>query len=111
MSVPSPWVRKVLERLGGRQRSNPIKRSKGLGVELLEGRDLPSTITLTSGVLTYDAGSGINNNFSVTVSGTDFVFNDTAETITTSISGATGSGTNTVTVPFSGVTGLTLNLG
>src|SRR5262249_9589436 len=88
----------------------PKKRRHQLSLDPLETRDLPATITNVSNVLNYNAGAGINNNLSVTVSGTNFVFNDTGETITTSISGATGSGTNTVNVPTASVTGITLNL-
>ena len=69
-----------------------------------------ANITETANVVTYTAGPGINNNVSVTISGSNFVFNDTAEAMFTNISGATGNGTNTVDVPTSGVTGITLNL-
>lgn len=113
MPVRSLWVRKVLEQLSGRKKAPLVKgrRKSGLGLEVLEARDVPATITLNAGVLTYTAGTGVDNNISVTVSGSDFVFADTAETIDTSESGATGSGSNSVTVPTAGVTGITLNLG
>lgn len=84
---------------------------RALRLEVLEDRDVPAVISLASGVLTYDAGSGVDNNISVAISGTDFVFTDTAEVITTGAAGATGSGTNSVSVPTAGVTGLVLNLG
>ena len=45
-------------------------------------------------------GPGINNNVSVSISGNNFVFNDTAEAMYTNIPGATGSGTNTVYIPI-----------
>jgi hypothetical protein len=110
MSFPTQWVSKLLDRLSLRKRADASRDRKRLLVERLEGRDLPATITLASGVLTYAAGAGVNNNLSVTVSGSNFVFNDVAETITTGVSGASGSGTNTVNVPTAGVTGIALNL-
>ncbi|MEI6234807.1 MAG: autotransporter-associated beta strand repeat-containing protein, partial [Planctomycetota bacterium] len=70
------------------------------------GATLAGTTTVT-----YTAGAGINNSLTVSVSGANFVFADSAETITTSITGASGSGTNTVNIPFTGVTALVLNLG
>ncbi|MDY3555463.1 Ig-like domain-containing protein, partial [Gemmata sp. JC717] len=113
MSVRPLWVRKFLKQWSERKRANLSKgqRASGLGVEVLEGRDVPATITLASGVLTYAAGSGVDNNISVTVSGSNFVFTDSAETIDTSVSGASGSGTNSVSIPTASITGLTLNLG
>ena len=62
-------------------------------------------------MITYTAGPGINNNVSVTISGSNFVFNDTAEAPYTSIAGESGSGSYTVDIPTSGVTGITLSLG
>ncbi|HZZ80061.1 MAG TPA: autotransporter-associated beta strand repeat-containing protein, partial [Gemmataceae bacterium] len=107
------WIRKVMRRFGVvRRQANrqERRRSYRLGFEFLESRLAPATLAGTT-TLTYTAGSGINNNLSVTISGSNFVFTDSAETITTSISGATGSGTNTVNVPTASVTGITLNLG
>ncbi|HLX61163.1 MAG TPA: C25 family cysteine peptidase [Planctomycetota bacterium] len=68
-----------------------------------------ATITGTT-TLTYAAGAGVNNNLSVTIVTGNFVFNDTGETITTSITGSSGSGTNTVMVPTTGVTAIILTL-
>ena len=70
-----------------------------------------ANITETSGVVTYAAGPGINNNVSVTISGSYFVFSDPAEAMYTNISGATGSGTTTVDIPTTSVTGISLSLG
>ncbi len=92
------------------QHNSPKRRKRHLHLEQLETREVPATITNVSNVLNYTAGASINNNLSVTISGSNFVFHDTAETITTSISGATGSGTNTVNVPTTSITGITLNL-
>src|SRR5262245_31221674 len=101
----SPRLRTLSNRWSLRKRG--AKRSPGrkasLTVERLELRDLPATLTSAANLLTFDAGAGVNNSLAVTISGTDFVFTDTAETITTAIAGATGSGTNTVTVPVAGV--------
>lgn len=90
--------------------SRAARKSK-LRIESLEHREVPATLDLTSGVLEYVAGSGINNSLAVSISGSDLVFTDSAEVITTSIAGAVGSGTNTVNVPLAGITGLSLGLG
>src|SRR5262245_19140551 len=86
-------------------------RQSALRSETLEPREVPAVLDLTNNVLTFPAHGGVNNNLSVAISGSNFVVTDTAETINTSISGATGSGTNSISVPTSGVTGLVLNLG
>ena len=72
---------------------------------------MPATLTSVAGVLTYAASGGVNNNVSVMISGGDFVLVDSAETITTNLSGETGSGSHAVSVPVGAFTGLTLNLG
>ncbi|MFO0796528.1 MAG: tandem-95 repeat protein [Gemmataceae bacterium] len=101
--MPRRWIRSLFAR--------PAARRAALRVEGLEGRDLPATLDLSGGTLTYAAAAGINNSLSVTVSGSNFVFADGGETITTTLAGATGSGSNTVSVPFASVTALVLNLG
>ena len=75
------------------------------------GKDL-ANITEAANVVTYTAGPGINDNVSVTISGdgTYFIFNDTAEALYTTIAGESGSGTNTVDIPTTGVTGIVLSL-
>ncbi|MBO0698235.1 MAG: hypothetical protein J2P46_07565, partial [Zavarzinella sp.] len=102
------WLRPRLPVLPSRRAAKP--RARSLRIEGLESRVVPANLDLSSGTLAYAAGAGVNNNLSVTISGSNFVFTDTAETITTSIPGATGSGTNTVSVPTDGVTAITLDL-
>ena len=115
MSSNLAWIHRILQRWTRKSTAmmhRPYGRHEARPrVEQLEVREVLSTIGSSSGVLTYTAGAGVNNNISVTISGSNFVFNDTAETITCSISGETGSGTNTVTVPTSGIIGVTLALG
>src|SRR5262245_9971221 len=86
-------------------------RKQALRIESLEPRDVPATLDLSSNVLTFTAGAGIDNSVSVTISGNDFVITETGETIDTTIPGSTGTGTGSVTVPTAGVTGIVLNLG
>jgi len=83
----------------------PRRRSRkpALRIESLEPRDVPAALDLSNSILTLTAGAGINNNVSITISGGNFVFTETAETIDTVIAGATGSGTGNVTVPTAGV--------
>jgi hypothetical protein len=81
-----------------------------LSLERLEDRLAPATLTLTNGVLNYLAGAGINNALAVSQNPNKITFMDSAEVITTAISGSTGSGTNTVTVPAGGVVGIAISL-
>src|SRR5262249_31447384 len=103
------WLRSLASTRFARKNNQDDRRR--LRIDHLESREVPANLDLTGGTLTYTAGAGINNVVSVTISGSNFVIGDTAETITTSISGASGSGTNSVTVPTSGVTALALGLG
>src|SRR5262249_30639195 len=80
-------------------------------LELLEDRAVPATIASAANVLTYAASVGVNNNLTVSISGSNLVFNDTAETITTGVAGATGSGTSTVTIPSAAASCINLLLG
>ena len=112
MSNKLSWVRSFLNHWTRKSDANIRRRDTRLWVEPLEVREVLSTITMGSGILTYTAGTGINNNISVSIVGSNFQFNDTAETITCSISGASGSGSNTVDVPTAdGSVGVTLALG
>src|SRR5262245_4879019 len=83
-------------------------------LEALEERWVPATLQVVDGLLTYTAATGVANNLSVSLSGTSYTFRDTAETISVvGIPGATGSGTNTVTLPGAQVpsAGMLLDLG
>jgi Ca2+-binding RTX toxin-like protein len=85
-----------------------------LAIEALEGRCVLSTLQVVDDLLTYTAGAAVANNLSVSLSGGVYTFRDTAETISVlGIPGATGSGTNTVTVPATGdgLIGISINLG
>ena len=86
-------------------------RKPTLRIESLEPREVPASLDLSNNVLTFTATAGIDNNVSVTIAGGNFVFTDSAETVTTTIDGATGSGTNTVNVPMGTVTGIVFDLG
>lgn len=90
------------------------KARPSLAVEALEDRRVPATLQLLNGVMTYTAGAAVANNLSVALNGATYTFQDTAETITVlGVPGATGSGTNTVSIPAAQVqaAGLRLNLG
>jgi len=107
-------LRRLCASLNSGRRPKASKKSRPLGVEYLEDRWVLSTLQLSGGVLTYTAGAGIANKLTVSISGATYTFTDTAEPITvTGISGATGSGTNTVTIPASQVqpAGMLLDLG
>jgi trimeric autotransporter adhesin len=92
-------------------RTAPSRRFVGLALERMEARVAPASLTSASGALVYAASSGVNNNVSVSISGGDFVLVDSAETITTTLSGENGSGSHSVSIPVGTFTGLTLNLG
>jgi Ca2+-binding RTX toxin-like protein len=110
---------KTLRRLfaspkSARRTQRPAK-SRPLAVEYLEDRLVPTaTLQIINGVLTYTAGAGIANNLTVSLSGTNYKFVETAETIrVTGITGASGSGTNTVLIPANQVqpAGILIGLG
>jgi Ca2+-binding RTX toxin-like protein len=120
MATEKCFMRHFLARLFG-PRANTNRQSRRtkpsrpqLGVEALEGRWVPATLQIVNGLLTYTAGAGVANNVTVSLSGTTYTFRDTAETISVlGIPGATGSGTNTVTLPAAAVqpAGMSINLG
>ncbi|MEO2017324.1 MAG: VCBS domain-containing protein [Fuerstiella sp.] len=66
-----------------------------------------NSVTLSSGNLVIsNFGTALNNNFTLSFDGTAITINDTVEALdVTGVPGATGSGTNTVTVPVSSITG------
>src|SRR5262245_61229537 len=103
-----------LARLVG-PRANTKRRGRPhLQVEALEGRWVPSTLQVVDGLLTYTAGPGVANRLTVSLSGSTYTFKDTAETISVlGIPGATGSGTNSVSLPSAAVppAGMLVNLG
>src|SRR5262249_48905713 len=71
-------------------------------------------LQITGGVLTYTAANGIANRLEMSAVSGSYTFRDTAEKITVvGVAGATGSGTNTVTLPASAVpaNGIAINLG
>jgi hypothetical protein len=74
-----------------------------------------ATLDVTGGSLTYTAGANVNNNLTISVSGSNYVFNDTAETIDLTpgaqVAECNGGGTNVITCPVAGVTqSFTVNL-
>jgi hypothetical protein len=72
-------------------------------------------LDISNGVLTYVAGAGVANLLTLSISGANYVLNDTAETITLGsgaiAAGFTGNGTNTVSGPNAAVSSLDLRLG
>src|SRR5438309_1907834 len=84
-----------------KRRGRPTKKARPqLAVEALEDRWVLSTLQVANGLLTYTAGAGVANRLSVSLSGPTYTIKDAAETISVmGIPGATGSGTNTVTLP------------
>jgi hypothetical protein len=86
---------------------------RGLLIEGLEERTLLSTLTLSGGMLTYQALLGETNNlaFSSGPPG-EYTLHESAANINIvgAIPGATGSGTHDVAVPVAGVTAVTINV-
>src|SRR5579862_2697335 len=92
-----------------------FKGTTFLLLERLEDRIVPSALDITGGSLTYTASANTNNNLTITSSGGDYTFQDTAETI--SLSGGavaakwTSNSANSVSGPISSVTtDFTVNL-
>ena len=112
----SRWLRRFFTRktasVGrdlGAKRPGAARRT--LQLEALEDRTLlaaGAVLDITGGALTYTAGAGISNNLTVSVSGSNYVFNDTGEAITLTANavtaGWTGSTSNTVSISTNGVT-------
>ncbi len=70
-----------------------------------------NTVTLSSGNLVIgNSGTAVNNNFTLSFDGTYITINDTVDTLdVTGVAGASGSGTNTVTIPLSSITQISVN--
>ena len=118
MSSKLSWIRNILKRWTRESTAKTTRRpfrhrEARPRVEPLEIRELLSTLATASNVLIYTASSSSSSNVDVQTSGTNFIVSDSAETITCSIPGETGSGTNSVTVPIANVasSGVVLNLG
>src|SRR5262245_18687709 len=62
----------------------PRRAGPGPHLERLEDRVNPATLTINNnfGTLTYQAGAGVNNDFSLTGDATTYAFQDVAEPIT-----------------------------
>src|SRR5262249_21304513 len=92
-----------------RKRSRRPERSLKLSLEQLEDRVTPAATLTISGTDLLYTGSSVNNNLSISVAGGTYTFNDTAEVINVVGSGATGSGSNTVTIADSFVSSIAVN--
>src|SRR5262245_54659305 len=101
------WLKSLREQLGFvRKPAKAVKpASRRLGVESLEDRTTPATLTLEAGgILTYAAGLGETNNLTVSVSGSTYTFTDASGI---SING----GSNTATFNAATVNGVAIDLG
>lgn len=95
-----------------RRGRRPMKTRSHLAVEALEDRWVPATLQIVNHVLTYSAGNGVANTLTVSYGSGAYTLRDTAETISVlGIPGATGGGTNTVTVPSNALVSILLDLG
>jgi hypothetical protein len=98
---------------GTSTRSKRLSRLTPQQIELLEERILlvgPTTLAISGSDLLFTDGTPNAANDILIVSDTtinQYVITDNNNTINTSIAGASGSGTNTVTVPFSSVVATT----
>jgi hypothetical protein len=101
-------IQKQLHRLWRkpRQQTLPRRQALRLALECLEDRTVPSTLNIVNGQLNYFAKTNVSDNLTISLSGSTYTFNDTADTITlgSGTAGFTGSGTNTVTGPASSFT-------
>lgn len=90
-----------------RLRRHELRRSLALTIEPLEIRLVPTTISLDGADLTIDSTGSVNNFVQVRFDNTNdqFVVEDPNETLNVNgtISGATGSGTNSVVIPRTSV--------
>src|SRR5258708_4128879 len=104
-----------LARCGKRGTGVPMISRYFSAPEPLEARIAPATLDLSNGYLTYTAGSGVANALTISISGPNYVFQDTGETISltagTVAAGFTGDGTHEVIGPSAAPTSLTIMLG
>ena len=110
ISPLSGWLRSVF--------TSPVRtpvRKTRLALERLECRTVPASLDVFGNTLSFAAAAGINDNLSVRLANNSYTFTDTADTIALTsaavAAGWTGSGTNAVTGPATGITLLNLNLG
>ena len=99
--LPKPWNR------NRRKTTKHLRRS--LCVEALEDRMVPSTASLSGGILTYNAAAGEVNDLTISESAGVLTLLDTGATITAGPE-FTVVGPNEVTIPTAGITSGTANL-
>ena len=87
----------------------------GNDVVLTRAVATPATLDVTGGVLTYTASAGAANGLTVSLSGANYTFNETGQTIMLTANaiaaGFSGDGTNTVTGPDAAVNSVSVALG
>ena len=107
----SIWSRICNSRISTFYRKTPSLKYVGLGLDLLENRLAPAAMVgldASGNLMIQDiVGAPTNDNVTIKSDTTNnlFIISDPTNTINTSIAGATGDGTNTVTVPFDSVIG------
>ena len=89
------------------------KRARTLSrIESLEARIAPATLNFAAdGTVTYTAGAGISNFLTLSITGSNYRFDDVENIAVTGFGSATGSGTSVVDLNVSGITSLVFNLG
>src|SRR6516165_8124757 len=97
------WLRQLAREF---RRPAPARTlPRGPALESLEDRVTPSTLDFQNGALIYTASPGVASNFTISLSGSTYTINDTAETINvTAAAAAAGFGgtlSNTATGPDS----------
>src|SRR5262245_29865537 len=80
------------------------------GLEALENRLVPSTLSFSGGILTYTAGKDIANNLTVSVANSAYTFTETSEAIKSSGVVPISTGPNSVSVVAKGLSQIVLNL-
>ncbi len=102
-------MKKFLSKMFGGQKTSPARNENTFRpqVEAFEDRMVLSTLNISGNlVFTAGAGSNVNNNLFVSRAASgNYTFSDTEEVInlTGNINGATGNGTNTVSIPAASV--------
>ena len=90
--------------LSGWNSRRGLPRTMAQAIELLETRQLLAAAGLSGGTLNINDASGINDQLSITISGSLVTIVDPTNTMTAG-SGATQVDTHTVTVPRGSITG------
>jgi hypothetical protein len=102
------WLR---HRLPTPKPKRTTARRRALGLEALEDRAVPASLTLSGGVLTFTAGAGVANDVQVYSTPSGVLIVDPSETIDSASPLVSGNHSHLVSIPAGAVQSIVLHLG